>query len=151
LQGGQRPGGGPIRLAVRRPAHLGQDPFLLSCSIGRSRAAAVSWLQRRQSLAIEAPDQLGYRIAAPPPRRTRGIREALARGHRQQRFGVRYLRGWFAHGAADARQPRLFDLGEWTQRLLLLTWHRRTPDRLDVNTVRPSSLYHQIKGKHHAK
>ena len=41
LQGGQRPGGGAVPLAVRRATHFFQNPLTLGAAIDRRRTAAV--------------------------------------------------------------------------------------------------------------
>jgi hypothetical protein len=100
----------------------------------------MTGLQSRQPQPVEADHQLRHRIATAAPGRTRRVSKALARSHRQERFGVRYVRRRLALRAADAHQVRMFEESERPQGLFLTAGHGRTPSRLDANGVLPFSL-----------
>ena len=93
LQGGKRPCGGAILLALRGAPRCAEDLLPLSRGVKHCGAASMTGLHSEQTLAIEATHQLRHRIArkSPGPARCRG--ESLPSGHSQQGFGTGHMTG----------------------------------------------------------
>ena len=72
-------------------------------AVARRGAAAMSRLHGGQAAVGEACHHLGHRIAAAPPRRTRGILGGLPCGDGEVRLGMGHLRGGRARPARGSR------------------------------------------------
>jgi len=113
LQGGQRPRGCPVLLAIRLAPQLSQDAVLLHRGVLPWLATAVSLHQGLDPLSIESGNQVCHRIPTLPTRGMGTCFIARAVCHRKQLPGSYHLGGRVRPGAAETLKLEAFISGEW--------------------------------------
>jgi hypothetical protein len=94
-----------------------------AASVDRRRAAAVSGLQSRQALAVEAGDEVHDGVATLAADRPGGVLVSDPFADQQQGGAAGELKGGCHAGTAQSAEFAAFGIGEATERILPAAGH----------------------------
>ena len=119
----ERPGSRAVGFTIRSATCLSEDAIAFGHSIGRRRTTAMTWDDGRQSMLMEARNEVSDGIAGATTSRLCRRAIALSSGNSEERFGTSNVAGRLSLRAGKTFERGLFLCGKWTQRIFLAAGH----------------------------